>query len=86
MIALEQSKLGYQLKNKLLPKPLQILFHTGGEKKHHYPTRNKTLPNVQKHSGKSFDTISTTVLTVISHAFPSLMLIGQPHVYRYTLL
>ena len=33
MITLEQSKLGYQLKNKLLPKPLQTLFHTrGGEK------------------------------------------------------
>ena len=68
MIALEQSKLGYQLKNKLLPKPLQILFHTrGGEKKHHYPTRNKTLPNVQKHSGKSFNA-SLMYMCITSHS------------------
>ena len=33
----------------------------------------------------SIDTISTTVLTVVSHALPSLMLIGQSYVYRYTL-
>ena len=39
MIKLEQCKLGYQLQNKLLPKPLQQLFHArGGKKQHRYPT------------------------------------------------
>ena len=57
MIKLEQCKLGYQLRNKLLPKPLQQLFHSrGGKKQHRYLTRNKALPNVQQHSGKSFHT------------------------------
>ena len=57
MIKLEQCKLGYQLRNKLLPEPLQQLFQArGGKKQHRYPTRNKALPNVQQHSGKLFHT------------------------------
>ena len=55
MIKWEQSKLGYQLWNKQLPGPLQQLFYSwGGRKQHRYPTRNKSLPNVQQHSGKLF--------------------------------
>ena len=38
MIKLEQRKLGYQLRNKLLPKPLQQLFHARGKKQHRYLT------------------------------------------------
>ena len=30
--------------------------------------------------------IDTISITIVSHAFPSSMLIGQPYVYRYTLL
>ena len=57
MIKLEQCKLGYQLRNKLLPEPLQQLFHArGGKKQHRYPTQNKALPNMQQHSGKLFHT------------------------------
>ena len=36
--------------------------------------------------GLLYDMISITVLTVLSHTLLSLMLIGQPYVYRYTLL
>ena len=55
MIKLEQCKLGYQLRSKLLPEPLQQLFQArGGKKQHRYPTRNKALPNKQQHSGKMF--------------------------------
>ena len=57
MIKLEQCKLGYQLRNKLLPEPLQQLFQArGGKKQHRYPTRNKALPYVQSHSGNLFHT------------------------------
>ena len=58
MIKLELCKLGYQLCYKLLPEPLQELFHSrGGKKQHQYPTRNKSLPNVQAHSSKLFQMI-----------------------------
>ena len=56
MIKLEQCKLGYQLRNKLLSEPLQQLFQARGKKQHRYPTQNKALPNMQQHSGKMFHT------------------------------
>ena len=41
------SKLGYMIKNKLVPKPITDMFHSFGKKKQNYNTRQKSLPNIQ---------------------------------------
>ena len=49
-------KLGHSLNHKQLPSPLIRLFNIhGGEKMHRYPTRNKNIPNVQKHKAQVFN-------------------------------
>ena len=57
IITLEQCKLGYKLVNNKIPNPIKKLMQQkGGKKKHRYNTRNKNLPNIQKHQSKSFNT------------------------------
>ena len=49
-------KLGHSLNYKQLPSPLIKLFNMhSGEKLHRYPTRNKNIPNVQKHTAQVFN-------------------------------
>ena len=56
VVELELSKFGYRLSKDLLPKPLkQLMEAKGGKKLHRYPTRNKSLPNIQKHFSTIFN-------------------------------
>ena len=56
MIQLEMYKLGQQLKFKQLPDPITREFNAyGGVRMHRYPTRNKELPNIQRHQGTIFN-------------------------------
>ena len=56
MLTIEVSKLGYKIHNKLLPPLLVRLSDShGGKKSHRYPTRNKDLPNVQRHVCSKFN-------------------------------
>ena len=56
MIQLEMCKLGQQLKFKQLLDPIIREFNAyGGMKRHRYPTRNKDLPNIQRHQGTIFN-------------------------------
>ena len=56
MIQLEMCKLGQQLKFKQLPDPIIRVFNAHGDMKmHRYPTRNKDLPNIQRHQGTIFN-------------------------------
>ena len=56
MIQLEMYKLGQQLKFKQLPDPIIREFNAyGGMEMHRYPTRNKNLPNIQRHQGTIFN-------------------------------
>ena len=49
-------KLCHSLNHKQLPSPLIKLFNMhGGEKLHRYPTWNKNIPNVQKHTAQVFN-------------------------------
>ena len=49
-------KLGHSLNYRQLPSPLIKLFNMhGGEKLHRYPTRDKNIPNVQKHTSQVFN-------------------------------
>ena len=52
---LEQCKLAYKIKNKLLPKPILELFDSLGKKTHHYNTRQKNLPNIKKHKSDLYN-------------------------------
>ena len=56
LITLHQQKLSYMVSHKLLPKPLLDIFNkTGGKKSPHYPTRNKSVPNIQIHQNVAFN-------------------------------
>ena len=51
MIRTELIKLGFKITSKILPNPLILAFEQdGGKKTHPYNTRNKSLPNIQKHT------------------------------------
>ena len=53
---LEMYKLGQQVQFKNLPEPIIMAFNAyGGKKMHRYPTRNKNLPNIQRHQGTTFN-------------------------------
>ena len=55
MIDLEL-KFGYMLSRRCLPNPIdKIMNQKGGQKTHRYPTRNKRIPNVQRHNDRSFN-------------------------------
>ena len=48
IIMLELCKFGYKITNKMLPVLIDRLMNAwGGKKQHHYPVRNKAMPNVQ---------------------------------------
>ena len=69
IVELEMEKFGYRLVNNILPSPLKELMEAkGGIKSHRYPTRNKRLPNIQKHS-----------ITIFNHSYMcrSLAIYGQ---------
>ena len=51
----EHSKLGYCIKEKLLPKPILNMFHAYGRKTHPYNTRNKDLPNIKRHKSDNYN-------------------------------
>ena len=56
MINVELAKQGYNINRKLLPKSILDIFDkNGGKKTHRYPTRNKMMPNVQKHHSTQFN-------------------------------
>ena len=57
MIRTELIKLGFKIKNKILPNPLIMAFEQdGGKKNHPSNTRNKSLPNIQKHTTNIYNT------------------------------
>ena len=55
IIEYELCKLGFNLKEKLLPEPLINLFESCSKKTHLYLTRNKTLPNIRKHKSREYN-------------------------------
>ena len=56
IVELELGKFGYRLSKNLLPKPLKRLMESkGGRKTHRYPTRNKPIPNIQRHYSTIFN-------------------------------
>ena len=57
MIRIGLIKLGYKITRKILPNPLILAFEQdGGRKTHPYNTRNKSLPNIQKHTKNLYNT------------------------------
>ena len=69
IVELKMGKFGYRLANNILPSPLKNLMEAkGGIKSHRYPTRNKRIPNIQKHS-----------ITMFNHSYMcrSLVIYGQ---------
>ena len=49
-------KFGYRLSKQSLPMPIEATMNKkGGRKTHQYPTHNKLIPNIQKHSCKQFN-------------------------------
>ena len=56
MIQLELIKFGYKIMKNQQPLPLRELMNARGEKKfHRYPTRGKSVPNIQKHTSEIFN-------------------------------
>ena len=56
MIDIELLKFGYMLSRRCLPNPIdKIMNEKGRLKTHPYPTRNKRIPNVQRHNDQSFN-------------------------------
>ena len=56
MIQLELIKFGYKIAKHQQPLPLQELMNArGGKKIHGYPTRGKSVPNIQKHTSEIFN-------------------------------
>ena len=56
MIKIELCKFGACISNNLLPKPIQELMKKrSGWKTHGYDTRNKRIPNTQKHTTTRFN-------------------------------
>ena len=55
-IHLAMCKLGHNISHKHYPTPILDLFvKFGGEKVHRYPTRNKHIPNVQRHYSELYN-------------------------------
>ena len=56
MIRIELCKFGARISNNLLPDPIQEqMVKRGGKKTHQYETRNKHIPNTQKHGTTRFN-------------------------------
>ena len=55
MIQFAMCKLGHNISHKHWPDPIIQLFDKfGGKKKHHYPTCNKHIPNIQQHQSELY--------------------------------
>ena len=49
-------KMGHKVSHRCLPEPLLKIFNmNGGQKVHRYPTRNKHIPNIQRHQDIRFN-------------------------------
>ena len=55
IVRLEQCKLAYKIKNRLMPTPILELFNTLGKKTHRYNTRQKSLPNIKRHKSELYN-------------------------------
>ena len=56
MIQLKLIKFGYKIMKNQQPLPLWELMNArGGKKFHRYPTRGKSVPNIQKHTSEIFN-------------------------------
>ena len=56
MIRIELCKFGAKISNNLLPDPIhEQMVKRGGKKTHRYETRNKHIPNTQKHGTTHFN-------------------------------
>ena len=56
MIHIELLKFGYMLSKRDLPDPINnVMTKNGGQKTHPYQTRNKMIPNIQRHTDQSFN-------------------------------
>ena len=56
LVELELLKFGYKITNGLTPPPITTLMHKNrGKKVHGYNTRNKNLPNIQKHQSHYYN-------------------------------
>ena len=56
MIHIELLKFDYMLSKISLPNPIsKIMNKKGGQKTHPYQTRNKMIPNIQRHNDQSFN-------------------------------
>ena len=57
MIKIELCKFGAKISRNQLPDPIQqLMAKRGGRKTHGYETRNKNIPNIQKHTTTCFNT------------------------------
>ena len=55
MIQISMCKLGHNIAHKHFPSPIVRLFDMfRGCKVHHYPTRNKHIPNLQRHQSEQY--------------------------------
>ena len=55
LIRLALCKIGHNISHKYWPEPLIDLFNKfGGKKQHRYPTRNKHIPNIQRHQSDQY--------------------------------
>ena len=56
MIHIELLKFGYRLSKRNLPDPINnVMTKNRGQKTHPYQTRNKMIPNIQRHTDQSFN-------------------------------
>ena len=56
LVKMSLCKLDQRVTHKILPVPIQHIFHShGGRKQHRYPMRNKNTPNIQKHHDVKFN-------------------------------
>ena len=55
MIQIAMCILGHNISHKHFPSPIVRLFYMfGGHKSHRYPTRNKHIPNLQRHQSEKY--------------------------------
>ena len=56
LITLNLCKLGHKITHENVPNPLVQIFNLNrGKKQHRYPTRNRLIPNIQKHDSLLFN-------------------------------
>ena len=55
LIKQELIKLGHNISNNILPKPIIDLYTINGKKWHKYPTRRKNIPNICLHMDHQYN-------------------------------